>query len=174
MAKTKQQKIETQKLLEDKIKKATSAIFVKFSGLLVNDSNQMRKSLRKEGVGYTVVKKTLLKRALKEVKIDGDLPNLEGEVAIVYGEDVVLPAKAITNFIKKLEGKLTILGGVLLGKFLAASDAMALSKVPSKEILYGKFVNVISSPIQGFASVLGGIQKNFVVVLDQIAKTKSN
>ncbi len=174
MAKNKKQKVETQKILKDKISKTGSTVFVKFSALPVNDSNSMRRSLRQEGIGYTVAKKTLLKRALSEAGVSGEVPSLEGEVAIAYGEDAILPAKSISIYAKKYDGKLTILGGILENKYLAAAEVIALSKIPGREVLYGKLVNVLNSPIQGFVSTLNGVTKNLVVVLDQIAKSKSN
>ncbi|MFA5987436.1 MAG: 50S ribosomal protein L10 [Candidatus Paceibacterota bacterium] len=174
MAKNRNQKAEIQKTLKDKISSAVSTVFVTFSGLFVNDSNQMRKSLKKDGIGYGVVKKSLLKRALTDAAVAGDAPKLNGEIAVAYGADAVAPAKTIAEFAKKFKGKLTISGGVLENRYLSAEEVVALAKIPSREVLYGKLVNVMNGPIQGFVGTLNGVTRDFVVVLNQIAKTKSN
>lgn len=173
MAKTRQQKETIQKELDQKIKDAESVVFIGFKKLKVSDSTTMRRSLRKDGVGYSVVKKSLLKRSLSSNKIEGNLPELEGELAIAYGDDAVVPAKSVSVFASKFEdGKLSIAGGILSGKYLSASEMIALSKIPSREVLYAKLLSVFNGPIRGFVGTLNAVPQNFVMALDQIAKKK--
>jgi len=173
MAKTRKQKEEIQGELDQKIKDAESVVFVGFNALKVSDSIMMRRALKEEGTGYLVVKKSLLKRSLDQNKVEGSMPELSGEVAVAYGDDAVLPAKAISTLKAKLEeGKLSFLGGVLSGKFLSAPEMIALSKIPSREVLYGKFVSVLNGPIQGFVGTLNAVPQSFVRTLDQIAKVR--
>jgi len=75
--------------LEKLIDDSKSVVFVKFDGLKVADSNELRRSLQKEDVGYIVSKKTLLKRALDSQKYEGELPELPGQVALAYSEDLL-------------------------------------------------------------------------------------
>ena len=112
MALTRQKKEDIIKNVTDSIKNAASVAFVKFHGLSVAHADEMRRGLRKKGVSYTVVKKTLLKRVLKDAGISGEEPNLEGKVAIAYGADIVEPAKGIAVYgnsllIENLEGFIT-------------------------------------------------------------------
>lgn len=157
----KDQKKEISDSLVESIGGADSTVFVKFGSLTVAESNAMRKDLRSQGVGYFVSKKTLLKRALADNKIEGSLPALEGQIAIAYGKDAVLPAKLVAGFQSKFKDKLTIVGGVLSGKYMSAPEMVKLSKIPTREVLLSQLLNVMNSSIQGF-----------VISLDQIAKKR--
>jgi large subunit ribosomal protein L10 len=64
------------------LSKAASVVFINFHGLGVLDAMAMRKSLRKEGVSYSVAKKTLVRKALESAKVAGDIPALPGELAV--------------------------------------------------------------------------------------------
>jgi len=161
MAITKQKKSEILKKVEEIAKGAKSIAFVHFKGLTVADTTAMRKALRVAGVGYTVAKKTLVRKALEAKKFEGEMPALEGEIALVYGEDLVAPAREVQQFAKKFKENLAIVGGVFDGVFKGKAEMMEIASIPPTQVLYGQFVNLINSPIQRFA-----------VVLSEIAKTK--
>ena len=173
MAIKKEKKSEILSKLGEILKGAESLVFVKFKGVKVNDQNAMRKSLREGGVGYYVAKKTLVKRALTDAKIAGTLPELEGEIAVAYGIDAVAPAKGIAEFVKKFKEVLGIAGGMLEGRYLDIAEVESLSKIPSREVLLGKLVNVLNAPIQGFVSTLNEVPGSFVRVLHAVAKSKN-
>lgn len=156
----KSKKAEMIKDLEGAIKNSESLVFVNFHGLKVSDETKLRRSLRDQGVNYRVSRKTLLKRAL-EGKATGEIPELTGEVAIAYSKDQTASAREIYSFQKAHKGLLEIIGGIFEGKFLGKEKMMEIAMIPSREVLYAQFVNLINSPIQRFA-----------VVLDQIAKSK--
>lgn len=157
----KSKKEEMIKELEGAIKSSKSLVFVNFHGLKVSDETALRRDLRKEGVDYKVSRKTLLARALKG-KAEGEAPILSGEVAIAYSKDQITSPREIYNFQKTHKGLLTILGGIFEGKFIGGEKMTEIAMIPSREVLYAQFVNLINSPIQRFA-----------VVLNQIAKSKS-
>ncbi|MFA6006695.1 MAG: 50S ribosomal protein L10 [Candidatus Paceibacterota bacterium] len=173
MAINKEKKTEILATLAEMLKDAQSLVFVKFKGVKVNDQNAMRKSLREQGVGYYVAKKTLVKRALLDAKIEGTLPELEGEMAVAYSTDAVAPAKGIAEFVKKFKDVLGVAGGMLEGRYLAIAEVEALAKIPSREQLLGKLVNVMNAPIQGFVRTLNEVPGSFVRVLDGVSKTKN-
>jgi large subunit ribosomal protein L10 len=156
----KSKKVEMIKDFEGAIKGSESMVFVNFHGLKVSDETNLRRSLRAEGVNYKVGRKTLLKRALLG-KAEGVIPELTGEVAVAYSKDQTASAREIYNFQKTHKGILEIIGGIFEGKFLGKEAMMEIAMIPSREVLYAQFVNLINSPIQRFA-----------VVLDQIAKGK--
>ena len=89
-----------------------TVVFLKFHGITVGEVGEVRKALRAADIGYRVAKKTLIKRALTEAGVTGELPALDGEVALIYGADLLAPAREILEFTKKFKDKLTILGGV--------------------------------------------------------------
>ena len=161
MALTKQKKEEVFGKVQDALVGANSVVFVHTKGLSVGDTQTMRNKLREEGVSYYVAKKTLIKRALEEKKYTGEQPRFEGELALVWGEDLVVPAREVQAFVKSTKEKVTIVGGVFDGRYMSASEMTEIASIPSRLTLYAQFVNIINSPIQGL-----------VMSLDQIAKKK--
>jgi len=149
----------------------------------------MRRELKERGVGYFVAKKTLIRRALselKELKISGEQPELLGEVALAYlstegavsaegadkgskdsgaitdKSDSIAPARGINEFAKMHKGNISILGGIFEESLIGKDKMKEIAAIPSLETLYGQFVNIINSPIQGL-----------VVALNEVAKTRN-
>ena len=59
------------------------------------------------------------------------------------------------------------------GKVVSVDEIKALASLPSKEVLVAKLLGSMSSPIQGFASVLNGNLSGLARVLQAIADTKA-
>lgn len=162
MAKTKAQKKEITDKLESAFKTAASSVFVHFKGVSVADETAMRRELRKEGIGYTVAKKTLIRRALAALGHDEASLPLEGEIAIAYNGDSVDasgPARLIHGFATKLKDKLVIAGGIFEGTLRDAKAMQEIATIPSMDVLRGMFANVINSPRQRFAIALSEVAK---------------
>lgn len=162
MAITKAKKGEVVEKLTNAFKGAASVVFVNFKGLTVGKTTEMRSDLRKEGISYSVAKKTLTERALDSQKYDGEKPSLDGELALAWGEDLVAPARGVYTFQKKFPENLNILGGVFEGRYMSKSEIEGIAMIPPTPVLRGMFVNIINSPIQRFA-----------IALSEIAKTKN-
>ncbi|MEX0917227.1 MAG: 50S ribosomal protein L10 [Candidatus Paceibacterota bacterium] len=157
MAVTKEKKKEVLSKLEDILKSSTSVVFVNFHGLEVSPSNEMRNSLREEKVGYVVAKKTLVKRALEGVAPEGEMPELEGELALAYGDEPTVPAQKVQSFAKKYKDSLSIIGGIFEGTYKSKEEMVEIASIPSLNVLRGQFANVINSPIQGLVVALGQV-----------------
>ena len=157
----KSKKEEMIKGLEKAIKEAESLVFVNFKGINVGDETKLRRDLREKGVTYKVSRKTLLRRAL-EGKAEGEIPELKGEVAVAFANDATAGAREVYNFQKTHQGLLEIIGGIFEGKFIDREKMMEIAMIPSRDVLYAQFVNLINSPIQ-----------RFVVALNEVAKIKS-
>lgn len=163
MAISKEKKIETVEKLKNVVKNSATLVFVGFKGLGGKETTAMRKSLRENGVGYIVAKKRLMSRVFSEVSIDGDVPLLEGEVAIAYlsaradSEDIMAPAQSIREFEKQYSEEISILGGVFDGGYKNKEEMTEIASIPALSVLRGMFVNVINSPIQGLVFSLNAI-----------------
>ena len=123
----------------------------------MSETTNLRRSLRSESIGYKVTKKTLLKRVLSNKGYEGELPALEGELAIAYGEDLIAPARGVFAFQKTHKDSVKIVGGIFDGKFMNASEMMSIATIPSRETLLAQIVNLINSPIQRMAVVVNAI-----------------
>jgi len=136
-----------------------SIVFVKFNGMTVGNTTDMRAKLREEGVGYFVAKKTLMKRTFGE-SFEGTMPELEGEIAVAYSADAITPAQKIKEYTLQYKDNLSIAGGIFQGVFKDASEMTEIASIPPLPVLRGMFVNVINSPIQGLAIVLNAVADN--------------
>lgn len=161
MPRTKIEKKAILEKVEGIVKDATSLVFVNFHGLKVGDTVEVRRQLRKEGVGFFVAKKSLTRKALEGEgkKITGTMPELAGELGLAYGKDLIAPAREVHEFQKKFKGNITILGGVFEGRYMSQSEMMVIALIPTENTLRAMFVNVINSPIQGFVMALSEIGK---------------
>lgn len=131
-------------------------VFVQFNGMTVADTTAMREQLRSEGVGYFVAKKTLMKRAFGDA-FEGEMPTLDGEIAVAYSSDPMSPAQNIKEFAGKYKDNIAIAGGVFAGTYKDASEMTEIASIPGLQTLRGMFVNVINSPIQGLVLGLNAI-----------------
>ncbi len=157
MALTKQKKGELVNEFRDVVNGAHSIVFVNFKKLPVAETTMLRRSLREEKVGYKVTKKTLLKRALAEKGYEGTLPELDGELAIAYGEDLIAPARGVFAFQKTHKDMVKIVGGIFDGKFMSQEEMTTIATIPSRDTLIAQLLNLINSPIQRMAVVVSKI-----------------
>lgn len=154
MAITRQKKEEIVEKLSGIAKSAATVVFVGFKGLTVSEASAMRKALREQGIGYTVAKKTLIKRVFSGGSVKGEMPEMEGEVAVAYGTDELAPAREIAMFMKKFTGHLSFAGGIFGGNFVGKEEITSIAAIPGMDALRAQFVQLINSPLQRFAVVL--------------------
>ena len=157
MAISKTKKVEIVKEVSDILSVSKSVAFVNFHKLTVLETSEARKALRNADVGYKVAKKSLIKIALTQSGIKGDMPALDGEIAIVYGTDLLAPAREVLEFTKKFKDKLTIVGGVFDGEYKSKEEMTSIASIPDLKTLRAQFVQLINSPIQRFVVALNAI-----------------
>src|SRR3990167_5913113 len=131
-------------------------------GEILTKLKKIRKVLRERDIGYTIAKKTLTRKALSENNIAGNMPEMPGELGIVYGTDPLDSAREIYSFQKSLDKKVQIIGGIFEGKFMNREEMVSIAQIPGLKTLQVQFVNLINSPIQGFVMALSEIAKKKV------------
>jgi large subunit ribosomal protein L10 len=172
VAKTKEQKQEALKSLNEKVAKHKALILVDFKGLNVSDMFGLRTKLKKQGGELKVAKKTLIKLALKENKLQIDETILKGEIALVLGyEDEISPAKTVYEAVKGNQ-PLRILGGFSENEFKDAEYFIALAQLPSRKELLGQLVGSLSAPAGNFVRALQYNIKGLLFVFNAIRETK--
>ena len=75
---TKQQKIESSKVLAEKLKAAPHLFFTEFQGMKFVELDELRMQLKPLKCRYAVVKNSLIKYALKNAGVDGIDQGLSG------------------------------------------------------------------------------------------------
>ena len=132
---------------------AKGAVVVDYRGLTVEQDTQLRKQLREAGVTYKVYKNTMIRFA-KGTAFEALEPNLEGPTALaVSKEDATAPARILAEFAKKAD-KLEIKGGVVEDTYYDAKGMQVIATIPSREVLLGKLLGSMQSPITNFARVI--------------------
>ena len=154
MAITRQKKEEIVAKVGGITKLAKTLVFANFKGLTVAEQNEMRKALRAQNIGYTIAKKSLLRRALQAANYEGQAPELQGEIALAYGEDELAPAREIAVYVKKFGEHLAFVGGVFGGRYISRDEIVSIAAIPGIDTLRAQFVQLINSPLQRFAVVL--------------------
>ncbi len=152
--------------LHGKLKKAKLAVLAKYSGMSVAKMTTLRNELRKSGTEFKVVKNNLLRIASQDTSYSGMQEHLKGPLAIVLNSgDPVEPAKVLVDYAKK-NAELEIKFGLLEGRLLNKAQIDALAELPSKEVLLARFLSVLVSPATGLVTVLSGVPRGFVQVLN--------
>ncbi len=142
--------------LTERIKGATSGVFVQYTGITVSEDTALRSELRKNEVEYSVVKNTLTRRAVKEAGYEGLDDIFNGATAMATTEDFTAAARVLCEYAEKND-KFIIKAGFVAGETLDADGVKALAKIPSKPVLYAKFLGSIQSPLYSFAYAIQAI-----------------
>lgn len=174
MAKSRSNKETSVGRITDKLKSSKGIVFADFTGLLVKEIQELRNELRKAGVYYEVVKKTILKRGLTEAGLQNiSVDELKGSVSVaISSDDEVIPARTLVTY-AKTHDKLKVLGGVLESNFVDESKVKSLALLPGKQELLGKLVGSIQAPLSGLVNVLQGNIRGLVQVLKSMSEKNS-
>lgn len=159
MAITKDKKLSIVASFSDMLSDAKSVAFVKFSKLTVKEANALRRALRAEGITYKVGKKTLLKRVLSDLGISGDLPELEGEIAVAASTDALAPARVVYEFQKTHKDMITLVGGIFEGAYKDKESMTRIALIPSREVLLSQIAYLLKSPMQRLAIAVSEVAK---------------
>ena len=141
---------------------AAAVVLVNYSGLTVEQDTKLRKSLREADVHYKVYKNTMMNLAFKETPCEALAPHLESTNAIAVSKtDATAPARILAKFAKE-NPQLELVAGVIEGNYCDKAGVEALADIPSREILLGKLLGSIQSPISNFARVIKQIAEKDV------------
>lgn len=147
---------EISELLSD----AKAAVLVDYRGLTVEQDTALRKQLREAGVAYKVYKNTMLHLAFKGTDFEAMNEKLEGPTAMaVSSTDASAPARILAEFAKKAPA-LELKAGVVEGTYYDEKGIQVIATIPSREVLLGKLLGSIQSPITNLARVLNQIAES--------------
>ena len=141
------------KKLKEELNSSSSVIVAHYSGITVDETDQLRKEMRNNGAKFKVTKNRLTKLALEDTQFNSIADLFTGPTAIAYSEDPVAPAKVAVSFEKKIEN-FKIIGGAYDGEKIDNNKINFLATLPSMDELRGKILGLISGPAQKIASVV--------------------
>lgn len=167
--------------IAEKIKQSKSVVAVNYQGISVKDITKLRQDIEAAGGEFQVIKNTLIKLALEEAgalkkdQITTDNELLMGPTALVFaaGDEIAplqLLGKSTSDSALKLKfGIFKAAGTGSAGEkhdLYETTKLSVLSKLPGKQILQGKVVGSLMSPLYGLVGTLRGNLQSLVYILN--------
>lgn len=158
--------------IRDRFEKATTAVFLDFRGVNVEQLTNLRSEFRKAGVEYRVVKNTLVKIALKGTAFESaDIhAQLKGQTGIAWSfEDPSAAAKVIKTFRSSNDAnqKLNVKCGVVDAKVMPGPQVESvLATMPGKNELRAQLLATLQAPAQNLVRLLQAPGQNLAYLLD--------
>ncbi len=174
----KAQKADAVTEIRDLLNGSESIYLTDFTGLTVEEVNELRKEFYKSEIKYKVVKNTLTARALKETDkysehFDKLFETLNGPTGIVFAsKDPVAPAKIIKKFSEKTEKpklKLAIVENEVYG----SKQLNQLASLPTKEEVIAGILGSLNSPASGIVGSINAVMRDLFSVIEEVAKKKA-
>ena len=159
-------KIERVAELKRQIEGSTALLLTEYRGLTVSEITELRKSLREGGASFSVIKNTLMRRALEQTDA-AELGSLfDGPSAVAFvQEDPVAAAKSVTTAARKFPA-LVLKGGFVEGRLLNAEEAKSLADLDSREVMLSRVAGLMKGEMSRAAAVFQATQARFLSLLD--------
>ena len=142
-----------------------------FTGLNVKAITEFRARLRDEGIGYRVVKNTLMRRALEGLDLPDLTAHLEGPTGLILSEsDPVAPAKVVKEFAKDHGDRPVIKIGVVDRTEFGPEAIQRMADLPPREILLGSIAGSLTAGVAGIAGALGALLRDITYMIEEVAK----
>lgn len=144
--------------LAEQLKESTVFYLTDTSTLNSVKTSELRRFCYKKGVKLTVVKNTLLIKAME--KVDKDYQELyvaiKGSTSIMFSDQGNLPAKLIKEFNKKFNTTKPELKGAYVEEmcYVGANQLDFLANIKTKNELIGDLVGLLQSPAKNVISAL--------------------
>jgi large subunit ribosomal protein L10 len=152
------------------IQESEAVFAVDYRGISVPQAAALRTKLREADATFRVTKNTLTERAADNADAPALKDFLQGPTAMTFVRgDAAAAAKALADF-SRTSGLLTFKGGWMNGAPLTADQIVAISRLPSREVLYGRLVGMVASPLTGLAGALNGLIGGLARQLAQISE----
>jgi large subunit ribosomal protein L10 len=151
------------------------AIFaVDYRGISVPQVAELRAKLRDADATFTVVKNSLTERAADQAGTEMLKDYLAGPTALTFVRgDAATAAKAIADYARVTQ-LLPFKGGLMDGAALDIEQLRSLSRLPSREVLYGQLVGVVASPVGGLVRTLSALVGGLASALGQVRDKKES
>jgi large subunit ribosomal protein L10 len=158
--------------LNESFNRAKFAVVADYCGLKVSELQKIRIELKNCDSEIRVAKNTLLKRAVTDTGNAALIDDFSGTTAVVLGyADPVSPAKVVAKFADD-HSKFIIRSAALDGEKIGVDELIALSKLPTKEVLLGQLLSTWNNVPTGLVQVLTGVPRTFVYALQAIKDQK--
>jgi large subunit ribosomal protein L10 len=162
--------------IAEQIQGSEAVFAVDYRGITVAQVAELRTRLRESDATFRVVKNTLTERAADQADAEVLKALLEGPTALTFVRgDAAAAAKAIADYQRSTGGDLLpFKGGMMNGEALDAAQITAISRLPTRQVLYGQLVGLVASPITGLARSLNGLVSGLAIALGGVLEKKES
>lgn len=160
--------------LTDVLQRAKVVIATDYSGMSVNQMTELRRVLREQGAEYRVIKNRLALLAAERAGNELVPQLLDGITGMAFGyDDPVSVAKTIDEFVKSSRATLKVRNAVIDGRLVDSTQVAALASMPPKDILLGRLLGQLNSPVTRLVYALNGPVQGLAMVLQRRAEQVS-
>ncbi len=166
-----EQKAQVIEEVAGQINESEAVFAVDYRGISVPQAAELRTKLRDADATFRVIKNTLSERAADQVGAEGLKELLQGPTAMTFVRgDAAAAAKALRDFRRGTGNTLLeFKGGWMNGAPLTPDDVDAIAQLPSRDVLIGRLVGLIASPLSGLATALNNLPAGLARQLQAIA-----
>lgn len=162
--------------ITENLKKSNALYVTKYTGMSVDNANQLRGAFRKGNVFFKVYKNKLMKLAMEEIGgYDAIIPSLVDQNAFAFvEEELSAPAKVLKDFIKENNDKPEFKAALVDGEFYGEDKLEALASMKSKNDVIADILGLLMSPAANVVSALTSQGSNLVGAINTIAENGEN
>src|SRR4051794_9131443 len=157
--------------IADEIQGSQAVYAVDYRGTSVPQAAELRTRLRDADTRFRVVKNTLTERAADAADAAPLKAYLEGPTALLFVRgDAAAAAKTLSDFRRVAGGQvLAFKGGWMGGSVLTPEEIESIARLPTRDVLYGRLVGMVASPLTGLVGAMGGLVGGLARQLQQMA-----
>ena len=173
---TREEKSKVIEKLTAELAENTNIYMTDVSGLNASETSKLRRACFKANIKLSVVKNTLLSKAMESsVKDFGNLNGvLVGNTALMYSEVGNSPAKLIKQFRKKSERPLLKGASIEDSVYVGDDQVEFLANIKSREELIGEVITILQSPAKNVISALQSSGSTISGVLKTLSENNKN
>ena len=154
----KNQKSDLVSFLKDNLSSNSFVSVIHYRGMSDKQLYDLRLSLKSKGCNIKIAKNTLIKVAIKGTDLEVLSPHLKGPTALVYSNDPVAVAKAVSDTAKEVEA-LKIKIGFFNKALLTEAAIKDMAKLGSLNDVRASFIGVIKGAQTNFVRILTAPEK---------------
>ncbi|MCB9834956.1 50S ribosomal protein L10 [Candidatus Nomurabacteria bacterium] len=172
MAKNKAKKSQALELVAKLLNERKYLFSIVYKGLDAEAIEVVRKELRNQDISLTVSKNTLTRKALADAKVSPEVIDqlLDGQIALVFGQDGVEVAKSLKELHKTYPQLEVVAGLEDCSTLLTPEQVSVLADLPSREQLLAQLAATIAAPLTGTVRTLAGNLSGLVNVLNNLSQ----
>ena len=173
---TREEKSKVTEKLTAELAENTNIYMTDVSGLNASETSKLRRACFKANIKLSVVKNTLLSKAMESSDKDfGSLNEvLVGNTALMYSEVGNSPAKLIKQFRKKSERPLLKGASIEDSVYVGDDQVEFLANIKSREELIGEVITILQSPAKNVISALQSSGSTISGVLKTLSENNKN